>query len=105
MARGVKREATTKHIYPADLACDHRVGRSAVERRRSRIGDGRVDGIAVLQAVKATAGLHGGIEVRRGKCQAVRLAGAVAVRRTVQAKSVGGVGLLEIGRASCRERV
>ena len=44
----VETQAATKDVYATDFVSDHRVGRSAVARRGSRVGDARIDWIAVL---------------------------------------------------------
>ena len=63
MPRCVETKAAAEDVYAPNFVSDHGVRSSAVARGRSRVGDARIDGIAVLQAVKATAGLHSGIEV------------------------------------------
>src|SRR5437016_11425051 len=59
MALSVETQAATKDVHAADLISDHRIRRSAVARRRSRVGYARVDRIAVLYSIKATAGFDG----------------------------------------------
>ena len=55
----VETQAATKNVYATDFVPDHRVGRSAIARRGSRVSGVGSDGIAVLQSVEAAAGLHG----------------------------------------------
>ncbi len=59
MTSCVETQAATKDVYATDFVSDHRVGRSAIARRGSRVGDAGIDGVAVLQSVEAAARLHG----------------------------------------------
>src|SRR5204862_6010262 len=77
-----------------DFVSNHRVSGGTVVRGRSGVGNAGIDGIAVLQSIKAAARLDGRIEVCGGQRQAAGLARAVAVGRSVETEGVGGVGLL-----------
>ena len=48
----------------------------------------------MLQAIQAAARIHRGIEIRGRQSQALRLARAVARRRSIQAEGIAGIGLL-----------
>src|SRR3954469_20609255 len=94
VALSVETKPAAEDVYAADFMSGQGVGSSAVVRRRSRVSGGGVHGVAVLQSVKAAAGLNRGIKIRGGKSQASSLAGAATVGRSIEAESIGGIGLL-----------
>src|SRR5206468_1233142 len=86
------REAAAEDVDATDLLAGHEIGRRAVVGRIATIGDVGADGVALLQAEEAAAGLHGRVEVGRGQRQAHREDRARI--RPVEAEGVRGVRLL-----------
>ena len=79
MSFGVKGKAAAKDVYATDFVPNHRVRNCPVARGGSRVGHAGIDGVAVLQSIKAAARLDGRIEVRSGQRQAPGLARAIAI--------------------------
>jgi len=69
----VEGEAAAKDVHAADFAADHRIVVLAVVLGGSFIGDGRVHGIALLQAEETAAGLDGRIRLAVESARFARL--------------------------------
>src|SRR6476646_483035 len=78
----IKGEAATKDIDSADPSTHHRVVGLPIRRGITAVRHSRVDGIALLQAEETSAGLHGGVEIRRRE------------RKAGQAERIRGICLL-----------
>src|SRR2546428_6726380 len=77
---GVEGEAAPEHIDAPDSLADHRIVGLPVAARIAGVSDLRVHGVAVLQAIQATAWVDRGIQVGRGQRETFGLPRAVAGR-------------------------
>ena len=60
----VEGEASPEDIHPADASTHHRIVGLAIGRGVAAVRDGRINGIALLQAEQTSTGLHGCVEIR-----------------------------------------
>src|SRR5271166_5434345 len=96
----VEGKPAPKHIHAAYPLTDQWVVWRAVLLRVSLIGDFRIDRVAMLQTVKAAAGLHRRIEIGGREREAGRKQTGLGCRPVTETEIVGDISLLRRDRAA-----